>query len=113
MADWLHGIFGGDIRLLTEADALGVKMPDFNWRGRLWELKTTSTLNATDHAVRKALKQIQDNPGGIILDYADNKIDMEAFVAVINNRIARGDLRGLDVLMLDKGGLLKAMRYKK
>lgn len=56
IADWLHDTFGGDIRLLNEADALGVKMPDYRWRGKLWKLKSTSTLNATDNAVRKVLK---------------------------------------------------------
>lgn len=113
IAGWLHEIFGGDIRLLNEADALGVKMPDFNWRGRLWELKTTSTLNATDNAVRKSLKQIQGNPGGIILDYGDDEIDLEALVTVINKRITRGRLKEVDVLIRGKGELLKALRYKK
>lgn len=113
IAEWLHSTFGGDIKLLNESDVLGVKMPDFIWRGKLWELKTTSTRNATDNAVRKAIKQIQDNPGGIILDYGENEINLEALVTVISKRVTRGTLKEVDVLMLGKGELMKALRYKK
>ena len=114
IAEWLHRTFGGDIKLLNEANALGVKMPDFEWNGKLWELKTTSTLNATDNAVRKALKQIQVNPGGIILDYGDNEIDIDALVETVSKRLARGELFDeLDVFMLKNEELLKVLRYKK
>ena len=114
IAEWLHRTFGGDIKLLNEANALGVKMPDYEWGGKLWELKTTSTLNATDNAVRKALKQIQANPGGIILDYGDNEIDLDALVETVSKRLARGELFDeLDVIMLKNEELLKVLRYKK
>lgn len=88
-------------------------MPDYFWRGKLWELKTTSTPNATDSAVRKALKQIQDNPGGIILDYGDHDIDVEKLVQIISRRIERGSLKEVDVIMLAKNQLLKVLRHKK
>lgn len=113
IANWLHDTYGGDIRLLNEADEFGVKMPDFEWRGRLWELKTTSTANATDNAVRKAIKQIQDNPGGIILDYGDRNIDIDALLSVIGKRVVRCDLKNFDVLILSKGKAVKVLRHKK
>lgn len=112
-AQWLHEHLGGDITLLNESDELGIKMPDYFWRGKLWELKTTSTPNATDSAVRKALKQIQDNPGGIILDYGDHDIDVEKLVQIISRRIERGSLKEVDVIMLAKNQLLKVLRHKK
>ena len=65
VANLLYNTYGGNIRLLNEDNDIGVKTPDYNWRGKLWELKTTSTVNATDAAVRKAVKQIQDNPAGL------------------------------------------------
>lgn len=113
IANWLHGTYGGDIRLLNEADEFGVKMPDFEWRGRLWELKTTSTANATDNAVRKAIKQIQDNPGGIILDYGDRDIDIDALLSVIGKRVVRCDLKSFDILILSRGKAVKVLRHKK
>lgn len=113
IANWLHDTYGGDIKLLSESDELGVKIPDYNWRGKLWELKTTSTLNATDSAVRKAIKQIQENPGGIILDYADHSIDLEALITVISKRVVRCELKTFDILMLSKGNAIKVLRYKK
>lgn len=113
IADWLHSTFGGDIKLLNEADALGVKMPDFSWRGKLWELKTVTTVKSADDALRRGLKQIQGNPGGIILDYNTHEIDLNALQTVINRRIARGGLRGLDVMVVSKENALKILRYKK
>lgn len=113
IANWLHDTYGGDIRLLNEADEFGVKMPDFEWRGRLWELKTTSTANATDNAVRKAIKQIQDNPGGIILDYGDRDIDIDALLSVIGKRVVRCDLKSFDILILSRGKAVKVLRHKK
>lgn len=113
IANFLHDTYGGDIKLLSESDELGVKIPDYNWRGKLWELKTTSTLNATDSAVRKAIKQIQENPGGIILDYADHSIDLEALISVISKRVVRCELKSFDILMLSKGYAIKVLRYKK
>lgn len=113
IANWLHDTYGGAIRLLNEADEFGVKMPDFEWRGKLWELKTTSTANATDNAVRKAIKQIQDNPGGIILDYGDREIDVDVLLSVISKRVVRCDLDSFDVLILSKGSALKVLRHKK
>lgn len=113
IADWLHEIFGGDIRLLTEADALGVKMPDFNWRGKLWELKTVTNTKSADDALRRGLKQIQGDPGGIILNYGRNEIDLDGLQIVINRRITRGKLRDFDVMIVSKESVLKILRYKK
>ena len=113
IANWLHNTYGGNIRLLQEANELGVKMPDYNWRGKLWELKSTSTANATDSAVRKAIKQIQNNPGGIILDYGNHDIDIDIILSVINKRVIRCNLDGFDVLILSKGKAMKFLRYKK
>lgn len=113
IADWLHEIFGGDIRLLTEAGALGVKMPDFNWRGKSWELKTVTNTKSADDALRRGLKQIQGNPGGIILDYGRHEIDLDGLQIVINRRIARGTLRDFEVMIVSKESVLKILRYKK
>lgn len=113
IANWLHDTYGGDIKLLNEADGLGVKTPDFNWREKLWELKTVTTMKSADDALRRGLKQIRDNPGGIILDYGGNEINLEALQSVINKRIARGGLRDFDVMIVSNEDTLRIFRYKK
>ncbi len=39
MAEWIHSTFGGDITLLAESNVRNVKMSDYQWRNKLWELK--------------------------------------------------------------------------
>ncbi len=113
VANWLHDTYGGDIELLTEASAVGVKMPDYKWRGKLWELKTATTAKSADGAVRQALKQIQENPGGVVLDYGDNDFDADALLDVLTRRIIRGKIPALDVIIKHKGKTWKVFRHKK
>ena len=67
-AQWLHDHLGGNIVLLNEVN---------NYKGHdtgpylEWEdvgLKTASTEKSANSAVRHGLKQIQENPGGIIFE---------------------------------------------
>ena len=111
MAEWLHGTFGGDIHVFDEREFSSVS-PDYQWKGKLWELKNTSTANATDNAVKKALKQIQDNPGGIILDYSEHEVS-DAILSVIKRRIERSRLDTVDVMLVQNGELVKILRHKK
>lgn len=110
-AEWLHRTFGGDIHVFDERGYDSVS-PDFRWRGKLWELKNTSTANATDNAVKKAIKQIQDAPGGIILDYGENEIS-DTILGVIKRRIERSRLTSVDVMLLQDGKLVSVLRHKK
>lgn len=110
-AEWLHRTFGGDIHVFDEREFSTVS-PDYQWNGKLWELKNTSTATATDNAVKKALKQIQDNPGGIILDYGENKIS-DMILGIIKRRIERSRLDTVDVIFFQNGDLVKILRYKK
>lgn len=113
MAEWIHSTFGGNITVLKESLDFGVKMPDYSWRGKYWDLKTTSTLNATDSAVRKGLKQIAANPGGIILDYGHAAISIPDIQAVVGRRFARGNIGSIDVMIVSNGKAVKIFRYKK
>ena len=112
VAEWLHRTFGGDIRLLNEADAFGMKMPDYEWAGRLWELKTLTSVKAADDALRRGLKQIQENPGGIILDYGEHDIDLEELKKTLTGRFKRGRVPELDIMILADGKPI-VLRYKK
>lgn len=100
VAKFLHGKYGGDIELLPEADAFGVKTADFRWRGKLWELKTATTEKSADSAVRGAFRQIRENPGGIILDYGSNKISMRKLKEILMCRFRRSGFNSLDIMLL-------------
>lgn len=112
VAEWLHKNLGGDIELLNESSVDGTKMPDYIWRGKYWELKSTTTPKAANSAIRKAIKQIERNPGGIILNY-DAEIDVQETVNVIEKRM-KGSKQGdipVDVMIIKNGKLEIIIRY--
>ena len=113
MSDWLHHMFGGDIRLLNESKEPGDKTPDFCWNGRYWELKGVSTKNSVDRAVREAAKQIGANPGGIILEISASSLTAAAIEETIGHRIRRTSLDLVDVMIVSHEDLEKIVRYKK
>ena len=62
--------------------------------------------------MKKAIKQIQDAPGGIILDYGENEIS-DTILGVIKRRIERSRLTSVDVMLLQDGKLVSVLRHKK
>ena len=112
-AQWIHDTFGGDLSLLTEAKEMDRKTPDFEWRSRLWELKTTSSLNAVDQAVRGALKQIANNPGGIIIDARQANLSEQALRRTVCHRLDRSAISTLDVIIRLTNGETVIIRHKK
>lgn len=112
IAQWLHDNLGGDIELLTEKGK-DIKTPDYLWRGAYWELKSPTTKKATDSAVRGALKQIAGNPGGIILNYAEDSIKLDDIIGAIDVRARRSGAFAFDVLVIQGEQLVTALRYKK
>lgn len=112
-AQWLHENLGGDIVLLTENGGLYEKTPDFLWRGKGWELKTTTTEKSADSALRSALKQILENPGGVILDYGNNTVSISDIEGIVERRLERQEKCTADIFILNHGRLVKAIRYKK
>lgn len=111
IAEWLWDTFGGNLHVFNERGYTCVS-PDYQWNGKLWELKGPSTATSTDNAVKKALKQICGNPGGIILDYGEHEIT-EEILAVVKRRIERCRLSSVDVIFLQNGKPVKIFRYKK
>lgn len=112
-AKWILNTFGGDIKLLTESFDEGVKRPDFEWNGMLWDLKSTTTAKAADSAVRKGLQQIIENPGGIILDYGSNEVSLDVVTKVIDTRMVRSNTATADIIIVQNGQAVKIYRYKK
>lgn len=113
-ANYIHEKFGGNIELLSESTKLNEKTPDFMWNGKYWELKTVSTEKAADSALRSALKQIQKNPGGVILDYNKNKVSKEELQKILLGRFKRTGLNSLDIMVLTNDRTtVEVFRYKK
>lgn len=113
ISEWIYNTFGGDIHILDDRGYADVS-PDYQWNGKLWELKEPSTKTSTDNAVKKALKQIYKNPGGLILDYGDHEISVE-ILEVIRRRIERSgisEVSEVDVIFLRKGALATILRHK-
>lgn len=112
-AQWLHYNLGGNIVLLNESNIQGQKMPDYLWREHLWELKIASSVNSADLSMRHALKQIADNPGGIVLSLANELIDIEQLEKQLTRRFLRGSVETIDIVLKQGNDLLKILRYKK
>ncbi|MDD2956768.1 MAG: hypothetical protein PHD67_10745 [Oscillospiraceae bacterium] len=112
-AQWLHDNLGGDIVLLNEKNEDKVKTPDYIWRGKSWDLKSVSTEKAANSAVRHGLKQIQENPGGIILNYAENGFSENKLKDILRRRIEASATQTIDVIVLQQGKCVFVLRHKK
>ena len=116
VATQLRDQFGGKFVLLKEANAQGIKTPDYLWRGKQWELKSISTAKAADMAIRKATKQIAKTPGGVVLQCIGS-INTDELIRIVDDRAVRSVVSTgfvFDVIALEENGsLLFARRYKK
>lgn len=110
MAKFLHDTFGGDIHLFVEKNNRA--NPDYQWKGKLWDLKTPNQ-KVSDSVVRKGLKQIKENSGGLIYDFRKIGLDIEQVMSILDDRINRSALKKVDVLIIDENRKIKAYRYKK
>ena len=114
MAKWIHKTFGGNIVLLRETDRIYEgKRADYLWKDRLWELKNTGSAKSVDSVLRKALKQIRENPGGVIIDFGKSKDSIARIESAIGERIRKSCRFSLDVMILQHGKMTKVIRYKK
>ncbi len=113
IANVIHDTFGGDIKLLNEVNGGGKRMPDYLWNGKMWELKTLSTEKAVDSALRKGLKQIVENPGGIILNYIGASLSESLLDQYIITRMKRSGKGTTDLILFRDSSLLFMRRYKK
>lgn len=109
----LHKTFGGDIRLLTESRKFLEKTPDCEWDGKLWEFKNLETEKAADGAIRRGLKQIDRNPGGLVLNYGNHKINYETLDKIISDRTRRGLSADTDIIIIHNGEVKQIKRHKK
>lgn len=113
-AEWLHKVFGGDITLLTESLKRGEKRADYLWRGKLWDLKSPTTEQAANTAIKRGLKQIKTNPGGIILNYGSIDFSMDDLQAVVDKRMAWiAEGMTVDIMVISRELPIAILRYTK
>ena len=110
-AEWIHNNLGGDITVKEEVHEDFHKNPDYEWMGMLWDLKSPSTEKAANGLIKKGMKQIKNNPGGIILNYGDYEFDEKMLMDVIDERMHWYPDGSADILIISKGKLYKALRY--
>lgn len=113
MAQWIHSNLGGDIKILSEDNVSNVLTPDYIWNGAYWDLKTISTEKAPNSAIRHGLRQIKDNPGGIILNCGNKNLDINEIEKTINRRMKWCEIgEDVDIVIIKNNKLVKALRYK-
>ena len=112
VAVWIHNYFGGDIRLIKEnSRGFGVKTSDYEWNGKLWELKTLKSPKAIDSALRKGIEQIFMNPGGVILDFEKIVESIREVETKIKSRIETSCRFKIDIIIMFMGNFEKVIRY--
>lgn len=111
MAQLMHDTFGGDIELIKEDRRPGVLSPDYEWHGAFWDLKTLESENAADKAIRHGIKQIMDNPGGVVIQYFKD-LDIEKMIKIIADRLSRSKIK-MDVIIFKDKEVKKIIRYAK
>lgn len=114
MAKWIHHLFGGDIVLLAETQAVYMgKRADYRWRNQLWELKQTTSCKGVDSALRKALQQIRANPGGVILDFKKNKIQIEQIKKAVRIRLKKSCRFTVDIMIIQNKEVVEILRFSR
>lgn len=110
-AQLLSDKVGGHIHVRKESTEPGVRTPDYNWNGKDWELKSTTTTKAAKSAIKSGFGQIQENPGGIILNYKDNEFDLSEVEKIADN-LLKNQGKKLDLLVISNDEIVLAKRYK-
>ena len=110
-SQWLFNNYGGKIELLKEVNKNKISTPDYRWNGKLWDLKSVTTEKAALSQVRKGLKQIYDNPGGIILNYGDNDVLISKVLENIDTRMRSYNGAPVDVMIVKKNKTILIYRY--
>lgn len=113
VAKILQQSIGGNIELLAERNYEGLKTPDYNWDGALWDLKTISSPKAVHSAIRKGLRQIDSNPGGLILWERSAGIGLDDVIVAIADRLYRSAEIDMTLILGKDEGIIKILRYTK
>lgn len=116
-AQMLIDRFGGDITILETASSKGihgVDTPDYLWRGKLWDLKETISLNGVDKRLQSGIHQIETNPGGVIIVFTDKPGVITTDKQIADTIKARARRRSypqkIDVMVIRNGDIVFTLR---
>lgn len=106
--------YGGDIEFLAEDSDEGEPNPDWLWRGKLWDVKCPTSMNAIKQRLGTGVYQIKDNPGGVILNLYDFDISQHDIWRAINGRMKQTHCKyDVDIMVIQKGEVTLFLRYTK
>jgi len=111
----IHNVFGGNIEMLPETNGYKEKSADYKWNGRLWEDQEPKkhTANAIDKNTQEGIHQIENNPGGVVLDIGESDMDIMQIEKIVSQRVRRSASFNMDVMIIRNGNIEKIFRYKK
>lgn len=112
ISEWIHKELGGEITVRIESKVEGEESADYEWNGRLWELKTlsSSTYNKTDKRIQKANSQIDKNRGGIILDYSHSALSITEAEKLVRESAQHRISKPTDII-IKKGDAFIVLRF--
>ena len=70
-----------------------------------------TTPKSANSALKAGLKQIYDNPGGIILNYGSNIFNMDELMKIIDKRMMWYPEDSVDIIIIAKKRIFKVLRY--
>lgn len=108
--EWVHSALGGQLKHKAISLEEGVKTPDYEWNGRFWELKTASTEASLDSSIRYGLKQIENNPGGIFINFGNHDFSLDEALKYAERRLYRSAAFPVDIVIVSKGKVVKVLR---
>lgn len=106
-AIWLLDTFGGEIVVLKENYGYKLKNPDYKWNSKFWELKNVSSSISLENSLRKAIKQIIEKPGGIIIDISKYKDKTSTLYGVLCLGIASSNFKNILIILKNNSKLEK------
>ena len=109
----LYDSFGGDFRLLGEINKQNIKTADYLWNGKYWELKNISSVNAANNAIRKGLKQITSNPGGLVVWLDSSDITRNILLTEVVYRLYRSATIDTTVIIGRDDEVIHVLEYTK
>ena len=114
-SDWIHKNLGGNLTLVKEIEnTKGALNYDYIWNNKNWDLKTISTANSNsiDKHIRKGLKQIVENPGGIFINMKHNTLSIDEMMNIAVEKAQRRLSFDTDIIVVN-GNDFKAVRINK
>lgn len=112
MASWIANQFGGNVLLLAESKERDKQTPDYLWNDKMWELKGVTSANSIDKNLQKAIHQISENPGGVILDCENSQLSREKIIEIAEHRMQRAQCEN-DVIIKYGDATYVVLRGKK